>query len=79
MNLEIFNTDKKQLDGFNDPFKQGNISSIMIWIAPTFDKVGIRYEADISFKNGLTSGKHEIRCTDFNELITKVKSFIEHL
>lgn len=77
-NLEKEET-KKAVSNFKDPFAKGCIDSIDIEIRnPSFfNKTG--YKARIRFKNGDTSGQHDIKGADFPDLINQIEEFVNEI
>lgn len=68
------------ISDFKDPFKMDKIEKIHIWIMRgIFNSNTILFQADVSFKNGNTSGKQEFEAEDFQSLVLKVQSFINGL
>lgn len=73
--VEMFGkSNNNTLNLFKDPFKKDKIRYINIWLWNDGD-----INATVKFKNGDTTGEHEIKGTDFADLITKVQNFIDTL
>ncbi len=66
---------------FMDPFKKDKVNKIIMHIeGPRWlNDQKTTYEATVYFRNGDTSGNHDIKGTDFVDLVNKVQEFIKTL
>lgn len=82
--MELFNqkTQEKEqfLSTYKDPFKSDKVESIIFHIGKSmFSPYEINMSATIKFKNGDTSGAHNIKADDFPTLVKKVDEFVHSL
>lgn len=77
---KLFNDNKNEVSLINDPFKQDYIERVSLTISKSIFGGKFRCYAVIEFKNGNTSGKHEINdCKDLADAFHKAKQFVESL
>ena len=78
---KLFNNDKRnEVSLIKDPFKQDCIESVSLTISKSIFANNFMCYAVIEFKNGNTSGKHEINdCEDLDDAFHKAKQFVESL
>lgn len=78
---ELFNDDKRdKVSLIKDPFKQDCIERVSLTISKSIFGGKFMCYAVIEFKNGNTSGKHEINdCKDLADAFHKAKQFVESL
>lgn len=78
---ELFNDDKRdKVSLISDPFKQDCIERVSLNITKSLFTNRTLCYAIIEFKNGNTSGKHEINnCKDLADAFHKAKQFVESL
>jgi hypothetical protein len=80
--IQLFESEKEaeSISILSDPFKSDKIEKIHMWIMRgIFDRNQISFSADVSFKNGSTSGKQEITADNFPDLCLKVQAFVQGL
>lgn len=62
-----------------DPFAKKNFEGAILWVRKgLFDK-NFKFEADVTFKRGATTGKQEIVGKDFPDLVEKLNAFMNSL
>lgn len=66
------------LSEIKDPFLKDKIICLLINVSKgIFSPYAWRFSASVEFKNGDTEGKQNFNASSFDELIVKVKAFLE--
>jgi hypothetical protein len=80
MNISLDASTASAMTEFKDPFSKQGIDNVTFFIRKNiFDDSIIEYSSRVYFKNGNTSGSQEIKAQNFNELLSKTKSFVDSL
>lgn len=64
---------------YTDPFAKNNFEGAVLWIRKGILSDDFKFEADVTFKRGATTGKHEIVGKDFPDLVEKLNAFMNSL
>jgi hypothetical protein len=80
IDLNLSEETKSSLSTYSDPFNKKSIETIRFRIGKgCFKKDKMEYDAWVEFKSNDTSGEHKIAGTSFEDLVNKVKSFVDSL
>lgn len=63
----------------SDPFAKNNFEGAWLWIRKDLFNKSFRFEAEVTFKKGSTTGKQEIVGKDFPDLVEKLNAFMKSL
>ncbi len=63
------------LQGFVYPFTNKNVERIMIWMTWEYREPSVW--AIVYFKNENTKGEHQIKSTSLEDLLPRIKAFLE--
>ena len=64
---------------YSNPFDSDNVDEITFNIGKNLFTKEVEYISIISFKNGLTTGRHKIKSNSFIELVKQTQYFIKSL
>jgi len=67
------------INTFSNPFQSGKVDGITIFITRELFTEGIKYWAQIKFKNGNSAGTQKIEAEDFCSLVQRIEQFIKSL
>ncbi len=67
----------RDLQGFVNPFSNKNVERIIIWMSWEYREPNVH--ATVTFKSNDTKGEHTIKATSLEDLLPRIKSFIQGL